>query len=80
MSTHGRSIEWRNGYGLSRVDTSGHETREEAFAYVLPAAIQLGWTPPQWWQFWRWSEAYWKWDKEEREVARLAVRRTAEPQ
>ena len=28
------------------------EAQESAFRW----AIQLGWTPPKWWQFWRWGD------------------------
>lgn len=74
MITYGRSIEWRDRYGLQSVAVSRYTTPEEAFDEVLQGAMDSGWTPPRWWQSWRWSDTYWRWSAEERESARDAYR------
>jgi hypothetical protein len=76
MATYGRSIEWHMSGALQRFSVEGHETPEAAFQDVLAWVIKHKWTPPRWWQFWRWNESYWNWDKEERKIARGAVRTT----
>jgi hypothetical protein len=73
MITYGRSIEWRDHIGFQRISVQGHATGEEAFADALAGAIRSGWTPPEWWHFWRWNDVFWKWDKDEQEAARAAV-------
>lgn len=61
MTTHGQTIAWTGGGGLDgaitqSVSVEGCATREEAFSKAIQFAKDAGWTPPKWWQWWRWSE------------------------
>lgn len=54
---YGKTIEWTDFDGSkSRVSTHGHASAAEAIDSALRMAEQSGWTPPRWWQLWRWSD------------------------
>ncbi|MFE1601308.1 hypothetical protein [Methylobacterium sp. ID0610] len=56
-ATHGATIRWSSrGHGTAQVTTGGYATREEATAAAVRIAMEKGWTPPRWWQFWRWRD------------------------
>jgi hypothetical protein len=56
MTTYGYSIEWTTWNGRQRVTVTECSTPQEAYRETLDLAIRSGWTPPRWWQFWRWSD------------------------
>lgn len=43
-------------WGDSRYRVRGHLTPEAAKAACIAWATKNGWTPPEWWQFWRWND------------------------
>jgi hypothetical protein len=56
MITHGQKIAWNDRNGYHAVEVSGYATAEEAKAEAIISAGGLGWTPPKWWQWWRWGD------------------------
>ena len=55
--TWGAEIIWRSCDGsISSASTRGCATREDAWRETLALARGTGWTPPRWWQFWRWHD------------------------
>lgn len=54
--SYSQAITWHDGDAIHAVEASGFKTRREAFAAALEDARASGWTPPRWWQFWRWSD------------------------
>lgn len=57
MVSYGRTIRW---YGLdgsvSTFTVDKCETPQEALSEAITSAKAFGWTPPRWWQWWRWRE------------------------
>lgn len=49
-----QTIEW-NG-GCNCVSVSGYASPNLALRAAIEAAKECGWTPPRWWQFWRWGD------------------------
>lgn len=45
-------FEWTHLDGTEEVWRFDGYTRQEA----VEAAIRMGWKPPHWWQWWRWSD------------------------
>ncbi len=57
MPTYGQKITWTSFWGeKTSVEVDECVTREEAREDALRFAIKAGWTPPRWWEFWRWSD------------------------
>ena len=56
-------------FGATRIEVSGHASWGEALEDLMRLARDCGWTPPRWWQFWRWGESYWRWEPEMRRRA-----------
>lgn len=55
--TFGRQIVWTEfGGDKVSVAVSGCADHQEAFEEALRLATMDGWTPPRWWQFWRWGD------------------------
>lgn len=55
--TYGQTIKWTQWDGTKHAFTvSECESWEEARAIVVEWATERGWTPPKWWQFWRWGD------------------------
>lgn len=53
---HGALV-WHPGIGLTYSVQSGpFLTRREADEMTVRQALQLGYTAPKWWEFWRWGE------------------------
>lgn len=52
MMTYGYTIRWSGG----AVTANGHARFENAVFVAVDIALASGWTPPRWWEFWRWSE------------------------
>lgn len=51
-------IRWRPIPNAMTSVASGWAASEaEAKAEAWAMAIEYGWTPPRWWQWWRWSES-----------------------
>lgn len=54
---YGRSFKWtRLGGTVSTWGGSGYHTQEQCDRETFAHAISIGWTPPKWWQFWRWDD------------------------
>jgi hypothetical protein len=52
MITYGFTIKWgHNSFGVSNQPTA-----EEAQRVCIEWATKHGWTPPKWWQWWRWGD------------------------
>ena len=53
----GQEIRWthRNG-NVTISSTKGHPTEELAKAQAIENAKHFGWTPPKWWEYWRWDD------------------------
>jgi hypothetical protein len=68
---YGKTIAWHTPFhmGCCTVSYMDCATREEAHRLAIEAAINEGWTPPRWWQWWRWGEAWWKWDGVDKQLA-----------
>lgn len=56
MATYGQEIIWNSLVGVHSVKVEGCETPEEARSTALRMAKKGGWTPPRWWQWWRWAD------------------------
>lgn len=56
MATYGQTIHWTGWDFESTVSVQGCSSSEEAFSEAVLTAKAMGWTPPRWWQWWRWSE------------------------
>lgn len=57
MTKYGQSIYWTDRDGtVTRTTTKGHSTPEDALRDALKQARAFGWTPPKWWQYWRWND------------------------
>ncbi len=57
MATYGQVVKWTDFDGS--VHTLGVDycnTAEEATQTAFRIAIGAGWTPPRWWQWWRWRD------------------------
>lgn len=54
--TYGATIRWSDSYGRNEVTVSKCSSREEAWRETEACARRSGWTPPRWWQWWRWSD------------------------
>ncbi len=57
MISYGFVISWSDFDGSRHsisVDQCGNPAK--AFARALSHAIKMGWTPPKWYQWWRWGE------------------------
>ena len=60
-TTYGQMMQWHDGYGRQRIEVSGCSSLEEARASALHMALASGWTPPRWWQWWRWQDPAYPW-------------------
>lgn len=57
MIQHGQAINWTTKEGAKlRVVVSHHESRQAAVREAFDAAERMGWTPPRWWEWWRWRD------------------------
>jgi hypothetical protein len=57
MITYGQSIEWTSFDGSkTKITIDGCETADRARNEAVRFAKEQGWTPPRWWQFWRWND------------------------
>lgn len=64
-----RRVEWcESSRAVVAVEVSDCDTREEAKLGAFRAAVENGWTRPRWWQWWRWSEDYWRWPAGDRDL------------
>lgn len=53
---HGQQISWTLRNGTSFVTVHDYPSREAALAAAIESARAFGWTPPRWWQWWRWGD------------------------
>lgn len=51
---HGYTVVYDGGN--ARVHACGFDTREEMERERADCLKQVGWTPPRWWQWWRWND------------------------
>jgi hypothetical protein len=57
VTTYAQTIEWTNRKGeFCSVTVYDHATPGAARHAAINAARELGWTPPRWWQWWRWKD------------------------
>lgn len=57
MITYGQTIKWTQLDGsTTTVTVDDCETAKRAQDEAIRFAIECGWTPPRWWQFWRWND------------------------
>ena len=56
MTEYGQKIVWHNFRGDEFIAHSSGTDKAEVKTNVLKVAIRMGWTPPKWWQFWRWRD------------------------
>lgn len=55
--SHSARIHWTQSSGDRIVLTVADcMTRDDAQREVTDWARSAGWTPPRWWQFWRWGD------------------------
>ena len=54
--TYGVTIRWTDRNGQQSCGVDGCETAEEAWEQAEGFARRCGWTPPKWWQWWRWHD------------------------
>ena len=53
------TIQWRDHPNhFAEVTVEGPVRDEELWPIAKQRAIERGWTPPRWWQWWRWGEAF----------------------
>lgn len=57
MIVYGQSIAWtpKKGERLE-VSVHGRSSPEEAMQDAMHDAEAFGFTPPKWWQWWRWND------------------------
>lgn len=57
MITHGQTITWTDFNGTrSSFEATGCVSAQAALREAIAGAKAFGWTPPKWWQWWRWHE------------------------
>jgi hypothetical protein len=57
MITYGQVIRWTRSDGaVLSVIVGDYGSHEEALRTAIDDAKSMGWTPPKWWQWWRWDE------------------------
>lgn len=57
MISYGQSVTWTDFNGnITRIEISGRSSMREAKRDALEHAKGCGWTPPRWWQWWRWND------------------------
>ncbi len=54
---YGKTIRWTDWLGSHVVSVDDCKTPEEANTKVYEFAREQGWTPPKWWQWWRWGDS-----------------------
>jgi len=55
--TFGQQISWTGrDRSKSAVTVKDYPTHQEALDAALKSAMAFGWTPPRWWQWWRWGD------------------------
>ena len=55
---YGAFITWTVfGEGKKHVGVENCQTMEMACERAKDAAINMGWTYPRWWEFWRWNDS-----------------------
>lgn len=56
MAGHRYRLIWQSGFCTTAVEVNGYSSPREALLAAVTDAKELGWTPPKWWQWWRWVE------------------------
>ena len=57
MIKYGQSVVWTTWRGGKReIWIEGCNSLEYARQIVFKQARDAGWTPPRWWQWWRWRD------------------------
>lgn len=58
MMRYGQVITWTDAAGNKHTASVANcATPEDARIAVLALARASGWTPPRWWQLWRWNDS-----------------------
>ena len=54
---YGFNISWTHRDGsITTVEVYDHDSLDDAKKAAKESAIYFGWTPPKWWQWWRWDD------------------------
>lgn len=54
---YNQSVKWTDFNGnVTKVEVQGFSSSKEAKTRALESAKEFGWTPPRWWQWWRWND------------------------
>lgn len=57
MIGYAQEIHWTDLRGRTQsIRVEGCQTAEEVRAKAIDMAEMSGWTPPRWWQWWRWND------------------------
>lgn len=57
MTSFGQSVKWTDFSGtVTETSIDGCATEVQAKKEALEQAKRFGWTPPIWWQWWRWND------------------------
>ena len=58
LSKYTQYVSWRHADGTIESIAFGTDLGlQEAINGALALAREHGWTPPRWWQFWRWGDS-----------------------
>lgn len=55
-AVHSFVIRWTRADGMEQVVRTKRATFDEARTAAITEASKLGWTPPRWFEFWRWRD------------------------
>ena len=57
MASSSVTLRWTQWDGtVTVVRETGHTDLDAAWQSVLSSARRAGWTPPRWWEVWRWHD------------------------
>ena len=55
---YSKTVKWTDNWGCRHTTVTGIKSpfEQEALDDAWEKAKALGWTPPRWWQWWRWGD------------------------
>jgi hypothetical protein len=57
LPRYGQEVRWTKFDGSKHtLEINDCDTLDEAVQTAFREAIKCGWTPPRWWQWWRWGD------------------------
>jgi hypothetical protein len=60
LPLHGYQIRWTERWdspGATTIGERGFRSRAEMEKARAETIKRIGWTPPKWWQWWRWNDS-----------------------